>query len=280
MTEDKTVYEKVIKEVTQELFYGGGPLQPFAERIMKLKMDEIVNEGNLAHLDPNYNKTGELPKEYKEWLIAKFTEDLPTLLESLYKFPEVRSSLYNKNYEGLKASGHKNWTDLLSEIFKDDSSLSEIFVRLVEEQEGVEITSAKQLQELTGIKELWGDEGEVELTKKQREEKAKSQIAELFIQAMSYRYSNTLEGMIQAGAKYKDLLLIKPKDFNLPETWSGGLASDQYSSILWAIEDVFRLGEPNSSVRPDLKTVAKEIEAPYSVLMDAHKICNKWKLQS
>lgn len=276
MTEDKTVYEKVIKEVTQELFYGGGPLQPFAQRILELKMDEIVNEGNLAHLDPNYNKTGELPKEYKEWLEAKFMEDLPTLLESLYKFPEVRSSLYKKNYEGLKASGHKSWIDLLSEIFQEDSSLSEIFVRLVEEQEGVEVTSAKQLQEITGIKELW--EGEGELTKKQREEKAKSQIGELFIEAMSYRYSNTLEGMLQAGAKYKDLLLIKPKDFNLPETWRN--SSDQYSSILLAIEDVFRLAEPNSSVRPDLKTVAKEIEAPYSVLMDAHKKCNQWKLQS
>jgi hypothetical protein len=97
---------------------------------------------------------------------------------------------------------------------------------------------------------------------------------------LSFRYSKALEAILDAGGKYSDLLKVKPSYYNLSETWSGCLAKDQYSSILWAIENAFLIGEPNSSVKPDLKTIAQEIEAPYSVLMDAHKICNKWKLQS
>ncbi len=160
--------------------------------------------------------------------------------------------------------------------------LSEIFVRLVEEQNNVEVTSAKQLQELTGIKELWGGDGEPELTPKQRKEKATKQMEDLFIEAMSYRYDNALEEILQAGGNYRQLLGLKPEYFNLPEhreiRWEYNTYKSQYDSILRALDNAFNIGEPNTSVRPDLKAIAKEIEAPYSVLMDAHKKYNNWKL--
>ena len=50
----------------------------------------------------------------------------------------------------------KTYEDLFTEIYQDETYLNEIFVRLVEETEGVAITSAKQLQELTGITEIYG----------------------------------------------------------------------------------------------------------------------------
>jgi hypothetical protein len=215
------------------------------------------------------------------------------LYQALSTSPEFIDKLYKDTYHRLKALAQegKSYGDLFTEIYSDTTYLNELFVRLVEEQEGVVITSAKQLQELTGITELYSyfdsDKGEDvyytgdrEPTKEEAQEIAHRQIEGAFTMAMSYRYSNAMENILQAGGKYSDLLKVKPSYFNLPDTWEGCLPTDQYSSILWAIEHTFALAEPNSSHRPDLKTVAKEIEAPYSVLMDVNKLCNRWKLRT
>jgi hypothetical protein len=277
------IHDKVVKELVQELFEPGKK-DPFAESLLSSYLDDIGAQAQLL-IKSGYEHE-DILKHYQENIMDM------GIIRAFIKSSYFKSKLYKESYERLKAfvDEVKSYGDLFTEIYEDETYLNEIFVRLVEETEGVAITSAKQLQELTEITEIYGywDEekgetvpyGDKKPTKKEAQEIAYNQIEEAFISAMSYRYSKALEDILEAGGKYKDLLQIKPSFFNLPETWSGCTPSDQYRSILWALKDIFLIGEPNTSVRPDLKTIAQEIEAPYSVLMDAHKISNKWKLQS
>jgi len=95
------------------------------------------------------------------------------------------------------------------------------------------------------------------------------------ILGMFNRYFTTIEDMLEAGAKYKDILLLEPKDFNLPDQWSGTLAKNKEEVILWAISFTYLINEPgNLMMLPNLRAVAEEIEAPYSVLMDCYKLFN------
>lgn len=281
------IHDKVVKEILQELVGEPGKKQPFAESLVNSYLQDLVAQAQLLL------KSGSKVDNLQEWYLQELRgKVMDNVVEALIKSSEFKDNLYKKSYERLKAIGDesKSYGDLFTEIYEDETYLNEIFVRIVEETEGVAITSAKQLQELTGITEIYGywDEekgetvpyGDKKPTKKEAQEIAFKQIEATFTSAMSYRYSKALEDILEAGGKYSDLLQVKPSFFNLPESWSGTLATDQYSSILWAIENAFLIGEPNTSVRPGLKAIAQEIEAPYSVLMDAHKICNKWKLQS
>jgi len=157
----------------------------------------------------------------------------------------------------------KSWDKVITTaVYSDIKEAQESFIDYVEEIYQTKVKDGKHLQKLTGIKE-----------------ETLEGLEETLLNSKYIKYSRALEKALQEGAMYKDLLQIKPQDYGLPKSWSGCLGSDQYSSILWAIENAFLIGEPNTSVRPDLKTIAQEIEAPYSVLMDVHKICNTWKLQ-
>jgi hypothetical protein len=276
------IHDKAFKEVLKGLIG-----QPFTDSLVTKYLQDSVVEGQLLF------KSGEKKESIAEYYAASKDNSWKTVVDALLKSSEFKDSLYKKSYERLKAisDGDTTWGDLFTEIYSDEQYLNEIFVRLVEEEEKVAVTSAKQLQELTGITEIYGywDEekeetvaynGDKKPTKKEAQEEAYKQIEGTFISAMGYRYSKALEDILKAGGKYKDLLQVKPAYFNLPETWSGGLTTNKESSTLWAIVFTFSIDEPNTSVRPDLKAIAREIEAPYSVLMEAHKICNEWKLRS
>ena len=90
---------------------------------------------------------------------------------------------------------------------------------------------------------------------------------------MYNRYITTVEDMLEAGAKYKDILLLNPKDFNLPEKWSGTLAKNKEEVMLWAIYLSYSIGESTGlMITPSLRSIAKQIEAPYSVVMDSYKL--------
>ena len=268
------IYNQAVKEVLQELIGEPDKLPLFMQGIISSQISNIIGEANL------------LGKDRAEYFLQDYKGRI-NWVDAVVSTSQYSNSLYIKSYEKLKALGDqgKTYGDLFTEIFEDEPYLSEIFIRIVEETEGVAITSAKKLQELTGITEIYGywdeDKGETipygdhKPTKEEAQEIAFKQIENTFIEAMNYRYSKALEAILEAGGKYSDLLQIKPSLFNLPETWSGCLATDQYSSILWALENAFLIGEPNTSVRPDLKTIAREVEAPYSVLMDAHIIATE-----
>jgi hypothetical protein len=167
----------------------------------------------------------------------------------------------------------KSWEDVItSDGFNSDMGDSmEAFIDYVEEIYKTKVKDAKHLQKLTGLTD--------ESFKKEPGIKAgrEATFQSIFIRSAYNRYFRKLQASISEGAKYKDLLQINPQDYGLPKSWSGELGSDQYSSILWAISFEFMLSEGNGFLMytPSLRAVAKEIDAPYSVLMDCYKLTNR-----
>jgi len=153
----------------------------------------------------------------------------------------------------------KSWDKVITTaVYSDVEEAQEAFIDYVEETYQTKVKDGKHLQELTGITE-----------------ETLEGLEETLISSRYSKYFRALEKALQEGAKYKDLLQIKPQNFGLPKTWSGYLGSDQYSSILWAISSEFLINEPASlMLLPDLRSIAQEIQAPYSVLMDAYKLTN------
>lgn len=187
----------------------------------------------------------------------------------------IEIEIYNRDLKGITEaySKSKSWEDVItSGYFNSDEDTSlEAFIDLVEDVYKTKIKDAKQLDKLTGLTTL--------LSKEPNIEKGKEPTLEYILTSSRYsKYFRALEKALQEGAKYKDLLQIKPQDFGLPKTWSGCLGSDQYSSILWALSFEFLINEPASlMLLPDLRSIAQEIEAPYSVLMDCYNLTNKGK---
>lgn len=253
---DKNVYDKIGEEIVLRLLGEKNNTTPLAKQLINKHLKKIIDKGK-EWIDSGGDIEDimeELLKDYKDTVIDKAVEDFKNM-------SEVRDTLYTESYNRLKALGDegKSWGDLFTEIYEDEPSLNEIFVRLVEEQEGVKITSAKQLQELTGITKIGEDKKE-----------AIKQIEDTFIKAMVYRYEASLETALKSGANYKELLKIDPKEFNLPESWGSfyNRPANKESSILKAIADEFLLIE-SIVIHPDLRSIAEEIEAPYSVIIEA-----------
>ena len=172
----------------------------------------------------------------------------------------MERKIYNINLKGIKEvySNSKSWEEVItSEDFCiEDSSFIEAFIDYVEEVYKTKIKDADHLDKLTGIKPYLPEELTLE---------------DILTKAKVSKYLSSLEKALQEGAKYKDLLQIKPQDYGLPESWTTGIITDQYGSILYAISVTFLIIESGDR-RPDLRTIAKELEAPYSVLMDAYKL--------
>ena len=178
----------------------------------------------------------------------------------------------------------KDWGVVFStSVYSDVEDAQEAFVDYVEETYQTKVKDSKHLQKLTGITHLdsWDSKAGKYITPDTEEEAKENAIRELEETVISSRYSKyfrALEKALQEGVKYKDLLQIKPQDFGLPKNWSGCLGSDQYSSILWALSFEFLINEPASlMLLPDLRSIAQEIQAPYSVLMDCYNLTNKGK---
>jgi hypothetical protein len=280
------VYKKALEGAYNELANESPEKnKAWSEAVMDNYLSDLKGEIDLLF------RSGTPRDEIRGHYMENMEGDISQILyQALSTSSEFIDKLYKDTYHRLKALAQegKSYGDLFMEIDSDNTYLNELFVQLVEELEGVAITSAKQLQELTGITELYsyfdsdrGEDvyytGDSEPTKEEAQAIAFKEIEQAFTIAMSYRYSKALENILQAGGKYSELLKVKPSYFNLPDTWEGCLPTDQYSSILWAIEQTFKVSKPINSVKPDLKAVAKEIEAPYSVLMDVYRVYSEWK---
>jgi len=274
----KDIYTKVIDELGEEFIGTPGNMSSYSKNLLTSLIKNKTEEYKLHKIQLTEE---EIKKDIKELF--------KTIVGTLLKSREYKDKLYKKSYDKLKALVDEGTTfgDIFTEIYSDESYLNDIFIRLIEDKEGVAITSAKQLQELSGVKEIYGywDHNKKETiqykdkaisTKKEAQEEAKKQIEDTFIQGMYNRYFTTIEDMLEAGAKYKDILLLSPKDFNLPDQWSGTLAKNKEEVILWAIGFTYLINEPGSLMMlPSLRAIAEEIEAPYSVLMDCYKLFNK-----
>jgi hypothetical protein len=274
----KDIYNTVLEELAVKFFGKVGNSTPLFNDMLTDLAVRKKEEYIILNKKPTEE---ELRKELNIFL--------KLISESIQTKRGFRDELYKRSYDKLKALVDSGTTfgDVFTEIYSDEYYLNDIFIRLVEEKEGVLITSAKQLQELTGITEIFGywdsEKGETIQykdktisTKKEAKEEAKKQIEETFTAGMYSRFSSILESMLEAGAKYKDIVIINPKDFNLPEKWSGTLATNKEEVILWAISFTYLINEPAGLMMlPNLRLIAEEIEAPYSVLMDCFKLFNK-----
>jgi len=217
-----------------------------------------------------------------------FTEEVFKLRQGGEIVEEIlRDYLRYINYKKQIAETYqesKSWVKVFStSVYSDVKEAQESFIDYVEETYQTKIKDAKHLQNLTGITHLdsWDSKAGKYITPDTEEEAKENAIRELeetLINSKYSKYFRALERALQEGAKYKNLLQIKPQDYGLPKTWSGCLGSDQYSSILWALSFEFLINEPASlMLLPDLRSIAQEIEAPYSVLMDCYNITNKGK---
>jgi hypothetical protein len=275
----KDIYYTVIEEIADELIRGKGNFKPSALNIINSLIKNKAEEYKLHKIKPTEE---EVKKEIDT--LFKIASDI------VIKSREFKDTLYKKSYDKLKDLVDEgiDFQTIFTEVYDDESYLNDIFIRLIEDKNKVAITSAKQLQELSGITEIYGEwDNETEKikpypgkeaisTKKEAQEEALKQMEHTLILGMYNRYFTTLEDMLEAGAKYKDILLLSPKDFNLPDQWSGTLAKNKEEVILWAIGFTYLINEPGSLMMlPSLRAIAEEIEAPYSVLMDCYKLFNK-----
>lgn len=175
---------------------------------------------------------------------------------------EREKGYYFKYLEDIKKTYQtsKDWNKTLSEtVYNDIDQSQEAFIDYVEEVYKTKIKDVKHLKELTGCNEFTDNE-----------------LKDIITSARYSKYFTTLETALQEGANYKGLLKINPKEYGLPKTWNGTLSSDQYSSIIWAIAIEYGMAEAGGlMLYPSIREVAKKIDAPYSVVMDAYKIINK-----
>lgn len=188
----------------------------------------------------------------------------------------TEKQVYDRDLKGIKEaySKSKSWEDVITSGYfnSDENPSMEAFIDYVEEVYKTKVKDAKHLQKLTGLKE---DSLKEEPNVKAGEETTFEQI----ITASRYsKYFRALETALEGGATYPELLKIKPKEYGLPEKWNKVLGSDQYSTILWALSFSYLINEPASlMLLPSLRTIAEEIQAPYSVLMDCYNLTNKGK---
>jgi hypothetical protein len=185
------------------------------------------------------------------------------------------TELYNRDLTGIKEiyQKSKNWEYVVaSEFFNsEEGSSMEAFLDAVECSYQIRVKDAKHLEKLTGI-------DNEDLKKEQNIKPGREITLDLLLLKARYsKYFRSLGTALEEGAKYKDLLKIQPQDYGLPKTWDTGLGRDQYSSMLWAISFEFLINEPGGlMLLPDLRSIAKDLEAPYSVLMDSYKLTNRW----
>jgi hypothetical protein len=213
--------------------------------------------------------------------IRSFFSDIPKQIAQIVK----DHWRYHRYKEAIKKTYLQtgDWGKVISkDVYSDVDEAQEAFIDYVEEVTGAKITDVAQLQELTGITHLdsWDSKAGKYITPETEEgakENAIRELTETLIGARYSKYFGALGDAIKDGAKYKDLLRISPQEYGLPETWTGTLSKDQYSSVLWAIMLEFLIDEPAGlTLFPDLRSIAQEMEAPYSVLMDCHKLTNRW----
>ena len=189
------------------------------------------------------------------------------------------------NYLGFKKQiietyqESKDWGDVYStSVYSDVTEAQEAFIDYIEEIHQTKVKDVKHLIELTGITHLQSWDSSTRKyfdpeTEGEAKENATRELEETLTSSRYNKYFRSLERTLQEGGKYKDLLQIDPQDFGLPESWSGCLGSDQYSSILLALSYEFLIDEPGGLMMlPGLRSIAQEVEAPYSVLMDSYNI--------
>ena len=273
-------------EVTlRDIFTQAGLNSDLTERAIKdyqrYRESEPSSLSILSGSDMRQIKTEALmDKIRKLWrggeLIAEFLSDYLSYLNYKKQIMET--------YQESKDWGVVFSTSFSTSVFSGEKKAQESFIDYVEETYQTKVKDGKHLQKLTRITHLdrWDSKAGKYITPDTEEEAKENAIRELEETVKNSRYNKYLRALRKAlreGVNYKDLLQIKPQDFGLPKTGSGCLSSDQYTTILWALSFEFLIYEPiYLAFLPDLRSIAQEIQAPYSVLMDCYNLINISKI--
>ncbi len=271
-TQNTSIFEKVFMEIVREYFFDPETedfIKPYALKVLNARSGHI-----LTNIPQRFGSGQPIPANELREIMDALRES--GQIETLIFTKEVSEALYEKTYKAFIDSSPETetWQDLFTEISPDESFIHEIFVRLVEEQEKIEITSAKQLQDITGITHIYGYwdaekgetvpyEGKKIVTEKQAEVEAYEQVEETFTKAMQFRYERFLKERLRNGDKYKDLMETNPNSFYLPGDY-------KETAIKRAVSQYFELWD-TSRLKPDFGTIADRIDAPYSFVINASK---------
>lgn len=251
---DKKIVDFTEKQL-REVFIGAGLRSEDIDRAiadyMRHREGELSSLFNLAEVGlVNSLDQEDINEIFKDLIDGK--EIIEHILNRYLRYQDYKTAI-DKTYQSSKS-----WDEVITTVvYKDILDAQESFIDYVEEIYQTKVKDGKHLQELTGIKE----------------ETLKG-LEETVIASKYSKYFRALEGSLIGGGKYKDLLQIKPQDYGLPESWDGSTGRDQYSSILWAICFHFNIDEPKH-IRPELRSIAIEVGAPYSVLLDCFNLTNK-----
>ncbi len=278
--QNTSIFEKVIMEIVREYFCDPETedfLKPYASKVLNARSGHI-----LANIPQRFGSGQPIPANELREIVDALEES--GQMDTLIFTKEVSEALYEKTYKAFGDSSSETWQDLFAEIYPNESFIQEIFVRLVEKQEKIEITSAKQekikinsakqLQDITGITHIYGYwdaeksetvpyEGKKIATKKQAQAEAYEQVEETFTKAMQFRYERFLKERLRNGDKYKDLLEVNPSSFYLPGDY-------KETAIKRAVSQYFELWD-TSRLKPDFGSIADKIDAPYSFVINASK---------
>ena len=183
---------------------------------------------------------------------------------------------YHKDLQGHKEYGFLD--NLFTFCWAEDGADNNEFISLIEKVNGEKVRDWKHLQEITGINELTGYEGKINLGTPEAKENARRELTETLKKAVEYRYQTALEAALNSGAKYKDLLAIDPEAYGITgesivgtedaelARWDKG--TYQKEKIRESIGFWASLIE-GSYMRPDLHTIAEKLEAPYNEIWEA-----------
>lgn len=164
----------------------------------------------------------------------------------------------------------ESWEDVVTcKGFNSEEDINmEAFIELVEEVYKTKIEEPEELEKLIGLKAL--------LSKEENIVKSKEPTLEYILTAARFnKYFTALQLALENGATYKDLQEITPEDYGLKSDYKRDhiVGKDKQNAILWAISFVFFLNEsPTNVIFPSPRKAAEEIEAPYSVIMEAYKL--------
>ncbi len=150
---------------------------------------------------------------------------------------------YRRKIESLYQKSN-DWTKVYTSAVNPDAPESQAaFVDYVEYTSKIRIEDIEHLRNATGIGDL---------------------DAEVFRAARLYQYSESIAAAIRKGAPYGQLTEIE----------SAGLSEQESAeAMLSAIAAEFRLGAGISRL-PNLRFIAAELQAPYSLIMAAYKSAN------
>jgi hypothetical protein len=182
--------------------------------------------------------------------------------------------LESKRFIIEKYKETKDWSSVYcSVVYSDEDISNEAFIDCLEEIEGVKIKDVKQLSKITGLTHLvptdW-EEGK-DCPDKISKQFALKDLGDCLLTARLNKYKRAIEKAIQTGAKYKDLLEIKPKDWDLPESWEGSFSShNQREAIIMSIYFVFFFEVRLSFTSPSLRRIAEDLEAPLEIIIEAY----------